>query len=160
MVSIPKAELHLHIEGTLEPELMFKLSQRNNVPIPYSSVAEIRDVYNFSNLQSFLDIYYQGCNVLVQEQDFYNLTHAYLERISKQGVLHTEIFFDPQTHTERKIPFETVINGIHHALADGRKEFGISSKLILCFLRHLPAESAMATLEEALPFKHMITAVG
>ena len=160
MVSIPKAELHLHIEGTLEPELMFKLSQRNNVPIPYSSVAEIRDVYNFSNLQSFLDIYYQGCNVLVQEKDFYDLTHAYLERISKQGVLHTEIFFDPQTHTERKIPFETVINGIHHALADGRKEFGISSKLILCFLRHLPAESAMATLEEALPFKSMITAVG
>jgi len=157
---IPKAELHLHIEGTLEPELMFTLSKRNNIPIPYSNVEEIRNVYNFSNLQSFLDIYYQGCNVLVKEQDFYDLTFAYLERVAEQGVLHTEIFFDPQTHTDRNIPFETVLMGINRALADGREQFGISSKLILCFLRHLSAEAAMTTLEEALPFKSMITAVG
>jgi len=160
MVFIPKAELHLHIEGTLEPELMFKLSKRNNIPIPYSSVEEIRNIYNFSNLQSFLDIYYQGCNVLVEEQDFYDLTFAYLERVAEQGVLHTEIFFDPQTHTQRNISFETALMGINRALADGREQFGISSKLILCFLRHLSADAAMATLKEALPFKSMITAVG
>ena len=160
MVFIPKAELHLHIEGTLEPELMFKLSKRNNIPIPYSSVEEIRNIYNFSNLQSFLDIYYQGCNVLVKEQDFYDLTFAYLERVAEQGVLHTEIFFDPQTHTQRNISFETALMGINRALADGREQFGISSKLILCFLRHLSADAAMTTLEEALPFKSMITAVG
>jgi adenosine deaminase len=160
MVSIPKAELHLHIEGSLEPELMFKLSKRNNIPIPYSSVEEIREVYNFSNLQSFLDIYYQGCNVLMKEQDFYDLTFAYLERVAGQGVQHTEIFFDPQTHTERNIPFETVLMGINRALVDGREQFGISSKLILCFLRHLSADAAMATLKEALPFKSLITAVG
>lgn len=160
MLSFPKAELHLHIEGTLEPELMFALSRRNNIPIPYASVEEVRKVYDFTNLQSFLDIYYQGCNVLVKEQDFYDLTFAYLDRVSKQGVRHTEIFFDPQTHTERGIPFETVITGITRALDDGRKQFGITSKLILCFLRHLSAEAAMATLQEALPFKHLITAVG
>ena len=160
MLSFPKAELHLHIEGTLEPELMFALSQRNNIPIPYASVEEVRKVYDFTNLQSFLDIYYQGCNVLVKEQDFYDLTFAYLDRVSKQGVRHTEIFFDPQTHTERGIPFETVITGITRALDDGPKQFGITSKLILCFLRHLSAEAAMATLQEALPFKHLITAVG
>ena len=160
MLSFPKAELHLHIEGTLEPELMFALSRRNNIPIPYASVEEVRKVYDFTNLQSFLDIYYQGCNVLVKEQDFYDLTLAYLDRVSNQGVRHTEIFFDPQTHTERGIPFETVITGITRALDDGRKQFGITSKLILCFLRHLSAEAAMATLQEALPFKHLITAVG
>jgi adenosine deaminase len=160
MLSFPKAELHLHIEGTLEPELMFALSRRNNIPIPYASVEEVRKVYDFTNLQSFLDIYYQGCNVLVKEQDFYDLTFAYLDRVSNQGVRHTEIFFDPQTHTERGIPFETVITGITRALDDGRKQFGITSKLILCFLRHLSAEAAMATLQEALPFKHLITAVG
>ncbi|MFC2028580.1 adenosine deaminase [Chloroflexota bacterium] len=160
MDSFPKAELHLHIEGTLEPELMFALAQRNEIQLPHASVDEIRALYSFSNLQSFLDIYYQGCNVLVKEEDFYDLTHAYLEKISKQGVLHTEIFFDPQTHTERKIPFETVVNGIQRALTDGREKFGISSKMIMCFLRHLPAESAMETLEESLPYKSMITAVG
>ena len=140
MLSFPKAELHLHIEGTLEPELMFALSRRNNIPIPYASVEEVRKVYDFTNLQSFLDIYYQGCNVLVKEQDFYDLTFAYLDRVSNQGVRHTEIFFDPQTHTERGIPFETVITGITRALDDGRKQFGITSKLILCFLRHLSAQ--------------------
>ena len=160
MYSLPKAELHLHIEGTLEPDLMFTLSRRNNIPIPYASVDEVRKVYNFSNLQSFLDIYYQGCNVLVKEVDFYELTLAYLEKVSNQGVRHAEIFFDPQTHTERGIPFETVVTGIARALADGQKQFGITSKLILCFLRHLPADSAMATLQEALPFKSLITAVG
>jgi len=136
------------------------LSRRNNIPIPYASVDEVRKVYNFSNLQSFLDIYYQGCNVLVKEVDFYELTLAYLEKVSNQGVRHAEIFFDPQTHTERGIPFETVVTGITRALADGQKQFGISSKLILCFLRHLPADSAMATLQEALSFKSLITAIG
>ncbi len=157
---LPKAELHLHIEGTLEPELMFLLSKRNGVPLPYLSVDAVRRAYVFEDLQSFLDIYYAGCNVLLKEQDFYDLTWAYLQRAALQNVRHAEIFFDPQTHTGRDVAFETVINGIHRALQDGQQRFGLSSRLILCFLRHLSADDAMATLQQALPFKDQITAVG
>src|SRR5438270_6640249 len=133
---LPKAELHLHIEGTLEPELMFELARRNGVQLPYSSVAEVRRAYVFTDLQSFLDIYYAGCRVLLREQDFYDLTWAYLLRAADQGVRHAEIFFDPQTHTNRGIAFETVVTGIHRALEDGWAQLQISSGLILCFLRH------------------------
>jgi adenosine deaminase len=157
---LPKVELHLHIEGTLEPELMFALAQRNNVQLPFASVEAVRDAYQFSNLQSFLDIYYQGAQVLIQEQDFYDLTWAYLQRVAVQNVRHVEIFFDPQTHTDRGIAFSTVINGITSALCDAEKTLHISSRLILCFLRHLSEESAMQTLEQALPFKDRIVAVG
>ncbi len=157
---LPKAELHLHIEGTLEPELMFLLSKRNGVPLPYLSVDAVRRAYVFEDLQSFLDIYYAGCNVLLKEQDFYDLTWAYLQRAALQNVRHAEIFFDPQTHTGRDVAFEIVINGIHRALQDGQQRFGLSSRLILCFLRHLSADDAMATLQQALPFKDQITAVG
>ena len=157
---IPKAELHLHIEGTLEPELMMQLAKRNNVDLPYASVKEIRDAYEFSDLQSFLDIYYAGAAVLIEEQDFYDLTYAYLLRAKNDNVRHVEIFFDPQTHTDRGIAFDTVIDGIGHALSDGAKNLGISSRLIMCFLRHLSADQAMATLEQALPHKNRIHAVG
>jgi adenosine deaminase len=157
---VPKAELHLHIEGTLEPELMFELARRNGLQLPYASVDEVRRAYVFSDLQSFLDIYYAGCQVLVKEQDFYDLTWAYLARAAQQGVRHAEIFFDPQTHTDRGVPFETVISGIHRALQDGQARLGITSGLILCFLRHLSAEAAMETLNEALPFQKWILAVG
>jgi adenine deaminase len=157
---IPKAELHIHIEGSLEPELMFALAQRNRITLPYSSVDEVRAAYQFQNLQSFLDLYYAGAMVLQTEQDFYDLTWAYLERCHTQNVRHTEIFFDPQTHTERDIPFETVHCGIDQALQDAKEQWGITSCLILCFLRHLSAESAMATLEQALPFQSTIPAVG
>lgn len=157
---LPKAELHLHIEGTLEPELMMKLAQRNSVAIPYASVDEIRSAYEFSDLQSFLDIYYAGAQVLLQEQDFYDLTWAYLERAAMDNVRHVEIFFDPQTHTERGISFETVIDGISHALQDGESKLEITSELIMCFLRHLSAADAMTTLQEALPHKRQIRAVG
>ena len=157
---LPKVELHLHIEGTLEPELMFALAQRNNVQLPFASVEAVRNAYQFSNLQSFLDIYYQGAQVLIKEQDFYDLTWAYLQRVAIQNVRHVEIFFDPQTHTERGIAFSTVINGITSALRDAEKKLHISSRLILCFLRHLSEESAMKTLEQALPFKDRIVAVG
>jgi adenine deaminase len=157
---LPKVELHMHVEGSLEPELMFALARRNNIEIPFKSVEEVREAYNFSNLQDFLDIYYQGMNVLQKEQDFYDLTMAYLERVAKQNVVHTEIFFDPQGHTERGIPFETVINGITRALEDGEKKLGISSDLIMCFLRHLSEESALKTLDEALPFKDKILGIG
>ena len=157
---LPKAELHLHIEGTLEPELMFALARRNGVPLPYASLDDVRRAYVFNDLQSFLDIYYAGCQVLVTEQDFHDLTWAYLARAAQQGVRHAEIFFDPQTHTDRGVPFETVINGIHRALQDGEARFGISSGLILCFLRHLSAEAAMRTLREARPFQKWILAVG
>lgn len=157
---IPKAELHLHIEGTIEPEFMFMLAQRNGIHLRYSSVEELREAYQFSNLQDFLDIYYAGADVLRTEQDFYDLTMAYLEKAYSQNVLHTEIFFDPQTHTERGICFETVINGISKALADAKKYSGISSELIMSFLRHLSEESAMQTLEEALKFRHLFKAVG
>jgi len=157
---IPKAELHLHIEGTLEPELMMKLAQRNNIEIPYSNVDEIRSAYEFSDLQSFLDIYYAGAQVLVNEQDFYDLTWSYLDRATADNVRHVEIFFDPQTHTERGLSFDTVISGIDRALEDGESKLGITSELIMCFLRHLSADDAMATLVQALPYRSKIRAVG
>jgi adenosine deaminase len=157
---LPKAELHLHIEGTLEPELMFALAKRNQVPLRFGSVDEVRRAYRFSNLQDFLDIYYEGAKVLLVERDFYDLTWAYLERAHADGVRHVEIFFDPQTHTERGVAFETVVTGIHRALADAEHKLRMSSGLILCFLRHLSAEAADATLTQALPFKHWIIAVG
>lgn len=157
---LPKAELHLHIEGTFEPELMFSIAQRNNIPIKYASVEALRDAYKFNNLQEFLDIYYEGAGVLLHEQDFYDLTWAYLEKIHAQHVLHTEIFFDPQTHTERGVPFGTVITGIRRALEDGEKKLGITSRLIMSYLRHLEEASAFKTLEESLPYKEWITAVG
>jgi adenosine deaminase len=158
--SLPKAELHLHIEGSLEPELMFELSKRNNIEIPFKSVEEVREAYNFHNLQSFLDIYYQGANVLIHEQDFFDMTWAYLLKCQEDNVVHTEIFFDPQTHTDRGIDFDTVINGIHNALTKAETELGISSKIIMCFLRHLDEESAFKTLECALKHKDKIIGVG
>lgn len=157
---LPKAELHLHIEGTLEPELMFELARRNRVSLPYASVDDVRRAYVFSDLQSFLDIYYAGCCVLLKERDFYDLTWAYLTRAADQGVRHAEIFFDPQTHTDRGVPFETVVTGIHRALEDGRTRLNITSGLILCFLRHLSEEEAMRTLQEALPYRDWLLAVG
>ncbi len=157
---MPKAELHLHIEGSLEPELMFALARRNKVEIPFATVEEVRDAYHFSNLQDFLDIYYQGMSVLLEEQDFYDLTFAYLSKMYEQNVIHVEIFFDPQGHTSRGVPFATVINGISRALDEGLKKYGITSKLILCFLRHLSEESAFETLEQALPYREKIIAVG
>jgi adenosine deaminase len=157
---VPKAELHLHIEGTLEPELMFELAGRNQISLPYHDVDAVRRAYVFDDLQSFLDVYYAGCAVLITEQDFYDLTAAYLSRAAGQGVRHAEIFFDPQTHTARGIAFETVVTGIHRALEDGLTDLGISSRLILCFLRHLSGEAALDTLEEARPFASWITAVG
>ena len=157
---IPKAELHLHIEGTFEPELMFKIAQRNNISINYQSVDELKKAYNFNNLQEFLDIYYAGASVLIHEQDFYDLTWAYLTKVHAQNLVHTEIFFDPQTHTDRGISFDTVIQGIHNALIDGKDKLGISSQLIMCFLRHLVEASAFETLEQALPYKNWIAGVG
>ncbi|MEI8593061.1 adenosine deaminase [Photobacterium sp. Hal280] len=160
ITGLPKVELHLHIEGSLEPELMFALAERNQIAIPFHSPEEVRAAYQFHNLQSFLDIYYQGANVLIHEQDFYDLTWAYLLRCKADNVVHTEIFFDPQTHTERGIAFETVVNGIHRALEQGRKTLGISSQLIMCFLRHLDQDSAFVTLSQALPHKDKIVGVG
>lgn len=160
IAGLPKVELHLHIEGTLEPELMFALAKRNQVEIPFNSPDEVRQAYEFTDLQSFLDIYYQGANVLIKEQDFYDLTWAYLLHCQQDNVIHTEIFFDPQTHTARGIDFDTVINGISKALDQGEKALGISSKLIMCFLRHLSEESAFETLSQALPYKDKIIAVG
>lgn len=157
---LPKAELHIHIEGSLEPKLMFQLAKRNNITLPYDSVEAVRQAYQFSDLQSFLDIYYAAAGVLLHEQDFYDMTWAYLQRCSAQNVRHTEVFFDPQTHTERGIAFTTVITGIHRALEAGKQQLGVSSKLILSFLRHLSAESAMEILEQALPFKDWLVAVG
>jgi len=158
--AIPKAELHLHIEGTLEPELMFELAKRNGVRLRFPSVEAVRRAYQFTSLQSFLDIYYEGAKVLLREQDFYDLTWAYLERAHADGVRHAEIFFDPQTHTDRGIAFETVVTGIRRALDDAEHALRMSSRLILCFLRHLTAEAAMETLAAALPFKDGIAAVG
>ena len=157
---IPKAELHLHIEGTLEPELMMKLAQRNRIKLPYASIDEIRRAYKFSNLQSFLDIYYAGAKVLRMEQDFYDLTWAYLERAAQDNVRHVEIFFDPQTHTGRDVSFAAAVDGIYGALQDGESNLGITFRLIMCFLRHLSASDAMATLGNALPYKSRIHAVG
>jgi adenosine deaminase len=157
---LPKIELHLHIEGTLEPELMFALAERNKIKLPYASVDEVRQAYNFTDLQSFLDIYYAGANVLQTEQDFYDLAWAYFSKAHEQNVRHAEIFFDPQTHTDRGIPFETVIKGLHHAQQDAQIKLGLSSFLIMCFLRHLPQEAAMQTLTAAQPYKDWIIAVG
>ena len=157
---IPKAELHLHIEGSLEPELMFGLAKKNKIKIPFGSVDEIRNAYNFHNLQSFLDIYYQGSKVLISEQDFFDLTWAYLLKSKENNILHTEIFFDPQTHTNRGIKFDLVINGIHRAILKAEKELGISSKIIMCFLRHLGEQSAFKILDQALKHKDKIVGVG
>ena len=157
---MPKVELHLHIEGTLEPELMFALAQRNQIELPFKSVQEVRQAYHFTDLQSFLDIYYQGAQVLIHEQDFYDLMWAYLKKASEQNVRHAEIFFDPQTHTDRGIPFETVINGLTRAMEDAESKLGITSELILCFLRHLSPEAALITLEEAYPYRDKILGVG
>jgi adenosine deaminase len=157
---IPKAELHIHIEGSLEPELMFEIAAKNDIDLPFESVADIHRAYNFTDLQSFLDIYYQGAQVLIDEDDFYQMTWAYLQKAAEQNVRHTEIFFDPQTHTTRGVQFETVLQGIHRALTDARQHLGLSSNLIMCFLRHLSPAEAMETLEMALPFKDKIIAVG
>ena len=157
---IPKAELHLHIEGSLEPELMFELSERNRIEIPFKSIDEIRAAYNFNNLQSFLDIYYQGSNVLIKQQDFFDLTWAYMLKCEKENIVHAEIFFDPQAHTNRGIEFGLVIDGIYKALLKAEKELGISSKIIMCFLRHLDEEEAFKTLDQALTYKNKIIGVG
>ena len=157
---LPKAELHLHIEGSLEPEMLFALAKRNGVAIPFQSVEEVRAAYAFSNLQDFLDIYYQGMGVLQTEQDFHDLTWAYLERAHADNVRHVEIFFDPQGHTERGVAFATVLGGIDSALQAGEARFGITHRLILCFLRHLSEAEAEATLDEALPFLDRIDGVG
>ena len=157
---IPKAELHLHIEGTLEPEMTFRLAQRHGVKLKHDSVDALRRAYDFADLQSFLDLYYAGADVLRDARDFHDLTRAYLERAHADGVAHAEIFFDPQTHTDRGIPFATVIDGIHAALEGGERDFGISFRLILCFLRHLSEEAAFATLAQALPYRDRIAAVG
>ena len=160
IAGLPKVELHMHIEGSLEPELMFALAQRNGITIPFASVDDVRRAYQFSNLQDFLDIYYQGMNVLRTEQDFYDLTMAYLTRIAADNVMHTEIFFDPQGHTSRGVAFATVLGGLSRALDDGEKQLGITSKIIMCFLRHLSEEDAFATLDQALPHKDRIIGVG
>lgn len=160
IAALPKAELHLHIEGSLEPELMFELAQRNGVAIPFANVEEVRAAYAFSNLQDFLDIYYQGMGVLITEQDFFDLTAAYLARAHADAVRHVEIFFDPQGHTARGVAFETVVRGITRALDDTRERYGMTSKLIMCFLRHLSEADAEATLDEALPFLDRIDGVG
>jgi adenine deaminase len=154
--AMPKAELHIHIEGSLEPELIFELAQRNGVSLPYASVEALRQAYAFTDLQSFLDIYYAGASVLLTEQDFYDMTMAYLARAAADNVRHAEIFFDPQTHTARGVPFQTVIDGIWRACQDGP----ISATLIMCFLRHLSEEEAIATLDEALPFRDKLIGVG
>ena len=158
--ALPKAELHVPIEGTFEPELMFSIAQRNQIDIPYKSVEEVKQAYNFHNLQSFLDIYYAGANVLIHEQDFYDLAWAYFEKCAEDNVVHTEMFFDPQTHTDRGIAFEVVLNGLQRACADAKAKLGITSHLIMCFLRHLSEEAAFKTLEQAIPFKDQIIGVG
>ncbi len=160
IAGLPKAELHLHIEGTFEPELMFELAERNGITLPYESVEVLHKAYDFSELQDFLNIYYQGMNVLRTEQDFYDLTWAYLEKVSKETVRHVEIFFDPQGHVDRDIPFETALNGIYSALEQGKKEFDISFGIIMCFLRHLDEDDAFKTLDSALSHKDKIIGVG
>jgi adenine deaminase len=158
--NLPKAELHLHIEGTFEPELLFKIAQRNNIKLKYASIENLKKAYSFDCLQDFLDIYYQGADVLITELDFYDLTYSYLQKCAYQNVRHTEIMFDPQTHTVRGVAFETVIIGISKAVEDARKNLNVSALLIMSYLRHLSEESAFVTLEQSLPFKHKITAVG
>jgi adenosine deaminase len=158
--SMPKAELHIHIEGSLEPELIFALAQRNNVAIAYGSVEELRSAYAFSNLQSFLDIYYAGASVLLKEQDFYDMARAYFLKAAADNVVHAELFFDPQTHTVRGVAMEVVINGLHRACVDAEKELGITASLIMCFLRHLSEQQAFETLEQALPYRDKIIGMG
>lgn len=158
--ALPKAELHLHLEGSLEPELLFALAERNKIKLPWNDVEALRGAYAFNNLQEFLDLYYQGADVLRTEQDFYDLTWAYLLKCKAQNVIHTEPFFDPQTHTDRGIPFEVVLRGIKQALVDGEKQLGITHGLILSFLRHLSEEEAFNTLEQAMPFRDAFIAVG
>ena len=158
--NLPKAELHLHLEGSLEPEMLFKLAERNGVSLPWADVETLRKAYAFNNLQEFLDLYYAGADVLRTEQDFYDLTWDYLVKCHEQNVVHTEPFFDPQTHTDRGVPLEAVLEGIGQALDDGRRQLGVSSGLILSFLRHLPEAQAMQTLEAALPYRDAFIAVG
>ncbi len=160
LASMPKAELHIHIEGSLEPELIFQLAQRNRIILPYTDVQSLRQAYAFTNLQSFLDIYYAGASVLITEQDFYDMTMAYFIRAQADNVVHTEIMFDPQTHTARGVEFATVINGLYRACQDARSQFGISASLIMSFLRHLSEREAFETLEQALPFREKILAIG
>ncbi len=158
--TMPKAELHIHIEGSLEPELIFALAQRNNITIPYSSVAELRQAYAFTNLQSFLDIYYAGASVLLKEQDFYDMASAYFVRAAADNVIHAELFFDPQTHTARGVSMDVVINGLHRACVDAQAELGVNGSLIMCFLRHLSEQEAFETLEQALPYRDKIIGIG
>lgn len=160
LAAMPKAELHIHIEGSLEPELIFRLAQRNGVRLPYASVEDLRRAYAFTNLQSFLDIYYAGASVLLQEQDFYDMAWAYLERAAADHVVRTEMFFDPQTHTARGVPMATVVDGLYRACQDARARLGVDAELILCFLRHLSEAEAFETLEEALPHRGKFIGVG
>ena len=160
LCAMPKAELHIHIEGSLEPELIFRLAERNGVTLPYASVEALRAAYAFTDLQSFLDIYYAGASVLLHEQDFFDMAWAYLQRAAADNVVHAEIFFDPQTHTARGVPMETVIRGLDHACHRAHAELGLSAKLILCFLRHLSEDDALAPLEQALPWRHPFLGVG
>ena len=157
---MPKAELHIHIEGSLEPELIFALARRNGVAIPYASVDELRNAYAFTNLQSFLDIYYAGASVLLTEQDFYDMARAYFVKAAEDNVLHTELFFDPQTHTARGVSMDVVVHGLYRACVDAQAELGVSASLILCFLRHLSEEEAFETLEQALPYRDKIIGIG
>jgi len=157
---IPKAELHLHIEGSFEPELMFEIAKRNSITLDYNTIASLKEAYTFNNLQEFLDIYYTGAQVLIHEQDFFDLTWAYLTKVHSQNVVHVEVFFDPQTHTDRGIAFDVVITGIYSALEKAEQELGISFRLIMSYLRHLSEDAAFKTLEAALPFKHWIHGVG
>jgi len=157
---LPKAELHLHLEGSFEPELMFAIARRNKVVIPFKTAAEVRAAYRFSSLQDFLDIYYAGASVLLQEEDFFDLTHAYLKRAAADNVRHAEVFFDPQTHTARGVAFKAVIGGIEKALRQGEREFGVTSRLILCFLRHLGEDDAFAVFKQAEPYLDLFTGVG
>ena len=156
----PKAELHLHIEGTLEPELMFFLAERNNIKIPFKNIDDVKKAYNFNNLDSFLKIYYEGAKVLIKEQDFFDLTWAYILKCKEDNIVHTEIFFDPQTHTDRGIDFDVIINGIFNALKKAEKEFGLSFKIIMCFLRHLSEDECFQILDKALAHKDKIYGVG
>ena len=158
--AMPKAELHIHIEGSLEPELIFALAQRNGLSVPYSSIAELRDAYAFTNLQSFLDIYYAGASVLITEQDFYDMAYAYFVKAAADNVVHAELFFDPQTHTARGVSIDTVINGLYRACVDAETELGVSASLIMCFLRHLSEKEAFETLEQALPHRAKIIGIG
>ncbi len=160
LTAMPKAELHVHIEGTLEPELMFKLAERNAITLPYADVEALRQAYAFTNLQSFLDIYYAGASVLISEQDFYDMAMAYFTRAASDNVVHCEVFFDPQTHTSRGVPFATIMNGLTSAADDAQMEYGLSVKYILCFLRHLSEEDALATLKEASYFRDQFIGVG